>query len=158
MSRFSETHACILEHLEIYKSRPFEQLKQIQPKWAYGKDVNRLLDEIQNPINNEYTIFIVDTTELILKSNLYEVNPNILFTGGSTNDFRITRILYRWEKKKFVDPPCIGLDTLIKDKINFVDGRHRTKLTYLLGHRQIPVAIGNFQIQTISKIIKLANS
>jgi len=155
LSLARETHSRILEYLEIYKSRSIEQLKLIQPNWAYGKNVDKLLDKIQDPINNEYIIFITDITDLILKTDFHEVNHDLLFTGDLKNDFRIARVLYRWENKEFVDPPCIGIDTLTKDKLIFVDGRHRTKLTYLLGYKQIPIAIDNFSIPRISKILKL---
>lgn len=142
---------------QAYKRRAMAELRLILPKWAYGQNVDKLLDHIQNPINNEYTIFKVDTIELIMNAELNEINPNILFTGESNNDYRIARILYRWENDYFVDPPCIGISSLGEKKIAFSDGRHRTKLCYILGHRQIPVAIDNFQIQNIHSIIKLTS-
>lgn len=146
-----------LECVSLYEFRSLTELSLIQPKWAYGKNVDKLLDFIQNPIHNEYTIFLVDTVELIMNAELNEINPNILFTGESNNDYRIARILYRWENDYFVDPPCVGISSPKDKKLSFSDGRHRTKLCYILGHRQIPVAIDNLQIQKISSIIKLTS-
>lgn len=140
---------------KAYESKSLDGLKSIKPKWAYGDNVGKLYDYIQNPKNNEYTIFIVNTLELIKNAEFGEVDINNLFTGDLKNDYRIARILSRWENCEFVDPPCIGIDSTEKNRIVFTDGRHRTKLTYLLGHRQMPVAVNNLEIKEISKIIKL---
>ena len=147
-----------LEYVSLYKYRSITELKLIPPKWAYGKNVDKLLDYIQNPVNREYTIFLVNSVDLILNAELNEINPNILFTGESNNDYRIARILFRWDNDYFVDPPCIGISSPNDKKITFTDGRHRTKLSYILGHQQIPVAIHNFQIPKISDIIKLTTT
>ena len=140
---------------KTYESKSLEEIKLIKPKWAYGDNVGELYDYIQNPKNNEYTIFIVNTLELIKNAEFGEVDISILFTGDINNNYRIARILSRWENCEFVDPPCIGIDSTEKNRIVFTDGRHRTKLTYLLGHRQMPVAVSNLEIKEISKIIKL---
>ena len=130
-----------IEYINLYKDKSISELRSINPKWACGKNVDKLLDYIQNPKNNEYTIFNVEPSELIKNAELNEVNLQKLFTGDITNDYRISRILYRWENDEFVDPPCVGICSFEKKKLAFTDGRHRSKLAFLLGHKQIPVAI-----------------
>ena len=147
-----------LDCVSLYEDRSITELKSIQPKWAYGMNVDKLLDYIQNPKHEEYSIFLVDPNELIANAELLEVTTNKLFTGEANNDYRIARILYRWENGYFVDPPSIGISSPLAKKLTFTDGRHRTKLCYFLGHKQIPIAIGNFEIQQISTIIKLTST
>ena len=100
----------------------------------------------------------MDTLELIKNAEFGEVDINNLFTGDLKNDYRIARILSRWENYEFVDPPCIGIESIEKRRLSFTDGRHRTKLTYLLGHRQMPVAVNKLEIKEIAKIIKLTET
>ena len=143
------------DQLNIYKQRSIEELKKVEPKWACGKYVNKLYDGELHPKRNEYTIFLVKTSEIISNAEFAEVDINALFTGNSKNDFRITRLLYRWENNFFVDPPTLGLCSYENKKLSFSDGRHRTKLSYLLGYQKIPIAIANDKIQEFRSYIQL---
>jgi len=141
--------------IKFYKEKTDEQLKSITPLWAYGEHIDHLLNSTLNHKNKEHQIFLVNTKELIKVSEFNEVNTSVLFTGEMLNDGRVATILYRWDTKKFIDPPCVGLLNRYKEKLCFSDGRHRTKTTYLLGHNQIPIAIHQTEIDDISKIIQL---
>jgi len=141
--------------LNIYLKKSIQELKLIEPKWAYGKHAHNLLDFSLHPRNQEYTIFLVETSELIKNAELNEVNTTIIFTGDTVNDIRITSILHRWENHEFVDPPTVDLCTLNNNKLSLSDGRHRTKLSYLLGIKQIPIAVHNTLIKQVSEIIHL---
>ncbi len=61
------------EIIELYKNKTIEALKVIKFKWAYGQDVDKILDHTQNPVANLYTIFTVSTRELILNAVFNEV-------------------------------------------------------------------------------------
>lgn len=140
----------------IYKQRSIEELKKVEPKWACGKYVNKLYDGELHPKRNEYTIFLVKTSEIISNAEFAEVDINALFTGNSKNDFRITRLLYRWENNFFVDPPTLVLGS-DKKKLIFADGRHRAKLSHFLSFERIPIAIAKYEVQHISRFIELVS-
>lgn len=144
--------------IEFYKEKTDEQLKLITPLWAYGENIHHLLNSTLNPKDKEHQIFLVDTTELISISEFNEVNASVLFTGEMLNDGRVATILYRWDNKKFIDPPSVGLLNKYKEKLCFSDGRHRTKTAYLLGHSQMPIAIHQTEIDDISKMIRLIST
>lgn len=143
------------EIIELYKNKTIEALKAIKFKWAYGKDVDKILDHTQNPVANLYTIFIVSTRELILNAVFNEVTCESLFTDNLVNNARIAKTLSRWEKGLYVDPPTVFLSQHHKNKIEFSDGRHRAKITYLLDHKEIPIAVANCDIPQISNIINI---
>lgn len=94
--------------------------------------------------------------ELIYSSTFNEVDVTRLFMGDIVNDTRIARILSRWDNNLFVDPPTVFLSTQCKGKLQFSDGRHRAKLTYLLGIKRIPIAIDKSDIDTVSQILSLS--
>lgn len=146
------------ELLNIYQKKSIQELQKIQPKWAYGKYASNILDFSLHPQNEEYIIFLVETFELITNAELYEVKTECIFTGNIINDIRIASILNRWENNLFVDPPTIYLCTTNKNKLSFSDGRHRTKVTYLLGIKQIPIAVHNSQIRKVGEIVNLLPS
>jgi len=100
-------------------------------------------------------MFLTNTKELIKISEFHEVNPEILFTGNIINDRRVAMILHRWGNNQFVDPPTVAIFDRNKSKLCFSDGRHRSKISYLLGYVQIPIAIHTSQINSISKMLRL---
>ncbi len=134
------------------------ELQTIKPKWAYGRNINKLLNTMLHPANQDYEIFFVKPSDLIKCSEFYEVNTEILFTGENLNDCRITGILFQWENKRFVDPPSMYLSEDSQGKLFFNDGRHRTKLAYLLGHKRMPIAIHNDNVSEISDLIQLSKA
>ena len=143
------------EQLKLYQQKVLTELQKIQPKWAYGKEADSLLDFSQHPINESYSIFLVDTSELIQKTEFIGFDAQVLFTGDLASDSRIATTLSQWENNGFVDPPTIILSDLTRDRLSIADGRHRTKLTYHLGHKEIPIAIQNNLIERVSQIINL---
>jgi len=146
----------IQELTEIYKQKTFEELSLIKPRWAIGKHIKELRDFELNPINNSYSFYSVLPREIIANAEFLEVETDTLFNGLSNNDFRITRLLHRWENGYFVDPPSISLSES-KRILRFCDGRHRTKLSYLLMFETMPIAVINQDVDEIKNLIKLAS-
>lgn len=142
------------QRIKFYIEKPLAQLQSIIPKWAYGTDSDQMLDIALHPKSGEYIIFLVDTKYLIEKSEFNEVIPDILFTGEILNDGRGATILHRWENNKFIDPPTVEIFNG-NNKLCFSDGRHRSKTTYLLGNKHMPIAIQQTEVGKISKIIEL---
>lgn len=139
------------QDLMFYQSKTLEELQTIRPKWAYGQNSKKALQDF----NEDYEIFLVKSVDLISNAEMYEVNTEVLFTGVDINDGRIMKILHRWDNDKFIDPPTIGLCNINSNKVSFLDGRHRAKVAYFLEYFQIPVLIYKPDIDCISKILKL---
>lgn len=140
-------------HLQIYKCKSLEELKSIQPKWACGTNIDKLYNKCLLPENNEFTIFLTDTCALVNKGELLGLDSHVLFTEDALNDKRVAEILYRWEHFYFIDPPSICVND--SKRIGFYDGRHRSKVSYLLGFTQIPVAVLNSDVSEISQMINV---
>lgn len=143
----------LADKLEHYKNKPIEELMSITPKWAYGKNRNKILDFALKGSNKEYTIVLVKTSHLIDSSIFSDINFDSLYTGEEKNDMRITRILSRWDNNAFVDPPTVYLSSNLGNKILFRDGQHRAKLTFFLGIDSIPIGIHNSDILKIRGIL-----
>ena len=141
------------EKFEYYRNKSLEQLKLINPKWAYGENRNKILDIALKGRNKEYRIFLVNTSKLIENSIFADVELDFLFNGKEKNDMRITRILSRWDNNEFVDPPTICIDQTQNSIISFRDGQHRAKLSYFLGLEKIPVGSHNEDIVLIKKSV-----
>jgi hypothetical protein len=146
------------QQIEYYKKKTIHELMTIEPKWAYGKNADKIFDSALKPVNKRYTIYCVETIRLIENSLFLEVDLNNLFTDDYKNNIRISRILSRWDNSDFVDPPIVFISKECKNKLTFYDGRHRTKLAYLLGSTYIPLAIDDSDVSAIKKIINLFNS
>lgn len=142
-------------YIQYYRCRTMEELQKIHVRWAYGRDAGRLLNYGTHPDNLEYTIFIVGTSELLDKSDFGEFELQPLFTGKLLNDHRISMLLHHWDNSGFVDPPSIGLSNSMKNQLSIDDGRHRTKLAWYLGIKELPIAIHNSQIEQVNQIIFL---
>lgn len=136
-----------------YRTRSFDELKQIIPKWAYGLHADKVLDVMQLPTENRFAIYLVQTAELIPNSEFCEVDCTQIFNGISLNDARIARIFYRWEHNLYVDPPSISLSPDRERKVVYADGRHRAKISCLLGHKEIPLAI---DLEDIDAVVKFS--
>lgn len=145
------------KRIEYYKNKSLTELQSIIPKWAYANDSDKMLDSSLHPKEEEYLIFLVDTKELFTISEFHEVNPKLLFTGEPLNDGRVATILHRWQNNQFIDPPTVRIFERNKSKLCFSDGRHRSKTSYLLGSKQIPIAIHKTQIKKISKLLTLTS-
>lgn len=103
-------------------------------------------------------IFYVNINELVEKADFGEMineklNPQKLFTGVDERDFRVAKILERWDKGGPIDPPEICLD--YRNQISFGDGRHRTIIAFQLGEKRIPVLVGWNSRKKIAEQIKL---
>jgi hypothetical protein len=142
----------IIKH---YRNRAFDELKKIRPSWAFGDNSDKLWDRRQLPSYEAYTIFKVDTAELVNNSLFYEVDVNQLFTNDLTNNYRVARILYNWENGIHLDPPTLSLRDDHRGKLTFLDGRHRTKVSYLLGFKMIPLAVELIDVEAVRTIITL---
>jgi hypothetical protein len=145
----SDNHEDLLEY---YVSKEIEELRKIQPLWAFGENVHHIQDYSQHPENGSYDILIVDVTQLIKRIEFINFDIEILFTGDLASDCRLATTLYRWENLQFVDPPTISIDD---NRITILDGRHRLKLAFQLGCSTIPIAIHKSLVDSVMKIIDL---
>ena len=75
--------------IKLYRDRTIDELNYIKPRWAFGDDSDKLWDKHQLPSYGTYTIFKVDTAELVSNSLFYEVDVNQLFTDDLTNNHRV---------------------------------------------------------------------
>jgi hypothetical protein len=142
------------ELLNFYQQQPINILKQIEPKWAYGKHKNKIQDLGLND-KKRYIFFLASPSEIVLNAEFggFDITP--LFTGDWNNDSRITRILYAWKNNYYVDPPVIWLNGSSEKKLSFSDGRHRTKLSFHLEYAQIPIVIERTEFDEISSVVQL---
>ncbi|MFA6082762.1 hypothetical protein [Mucilaginibacter sp.] len=144
-----------IAQITLYQQKSLDELRMIKPLWAYGENADKMLDYALHPKNQEYVIFHVYPSELVRSTEFYEVSIDKLFTGVLLNDSRVAGILNRWDWDEFVDPPTVDFCVNFKGKLSLSDGRHRTKITFLLGHIEMPIAIHNTEIEQISNIINL---
>jgi hypothetical protein len=82
----AKIHDQIIAH---YKSKTLQQLRTIQPRWAFGKNADQILDYTQTPSANLCTILLVNTRDLIQHATFNEVALTSLFTENLINNFRI---------------------------------------------------------------------
>lgn len=143
------------ELINLYKNRSLKELQKITPKWAYGENHDKSLNLLNEPNNERYTTYIVKTNELIRKSEFNEVDLESLFTDESLNNKRIARLLFHWENNRFVDPPEVFISLNSFDRLQFSDGRHRTKLTYFLECKEIPIILDKSDIKYVKKMINI---
>ena len=129
-----------------------EELKKITAYWAIGNRLEDLLDSSLHPQNGKFVFHMVNPKDLISNVDFQEVNTTSLFTGNNNNDTRISMILNLWESKKSIDPPSICYSEYNKN-IVFYDGRHRTKLSYFLDIKIIPVAIYKEDVEQIKSLL-----
>lgn len=134
---------------------PTERLLNIKPFWAVGDDADKALNDSLFAADNPYAIYSVCPGELIANVELYEVETDMLFNGDPLNDRRVAGILYQWSVGKFIDSPTVVIPDSEKTKLVFVDGRHRTKVAFLLGYPTMPIAIFTSEFDQISNIINL---
>lgn len=139
--------------IAAYLNRSIEELKAIQPKWAWGRHKSKLLNKSQSPQEGRYIVKLVAPSSLMKCANFGEVDCKSLFTSEKLNDSRIARIFHHWESNKYVDPPSIYLS---KDhsQIIFEDGRHRAKISCILGYQKIPLAIDSDDLGEILELLR----
>ncbi len=141
--------------IKKYSEKHINELKKIKPLWAYGENIDKLLDYTQHPEYDSYKIFIVNVSELVNKTNFINLDLSKLFCGDIASDYRIMTTIERWENNKYVDPPFLSLSTIEKDKLSIPDGRHRVKLSSFLSIERIPVAIHKTIIPKIKELIDI---
>lgn len=141
--------------IENYSKRDISQLRKIKPLWAYGDNIDKLLDFRQHPENDRYKIFFVNTSELLGKTEFINLDITQLFTGEIASDYRVMTTLERWEKYEYVDPPFLSVSTMSIGKLSIPDGRHRVKLASFLGVEKIPVAINKVMESEVRKLIEI---
>lgn len=141
--------------IKLYRAKTIDKLGHIKPSWAFGNDSDKLWDRRQLPIHQTCSIFEVNTLDLVNNALFYEVEVNKLFTNDSTNNYRVARILYNWENSIYLDPPTLSLRDDPRGKLTFLDGRHRTKVSYLLGFKKMPLAVELIDIEAVRNIITL---
>jgi hypothetical protein len=141
----------ILDEIAVYRKMENSKLSKIKVCWATNKkDMKYGMKGCR--------MFYVNLKELVEKAYFGEMiceklNPQRLFTGVDERDFRVAKILERWDKKGPIDPPEICLD--YKGRINFGDGRHRTIVAFQLGEKIIPVLVSWHARNIIAEQIKL---
>lgn len=141
----------ILNEIAIYREMDTSRLSEIKVLWAISKK-----DMRYRMRGNR--LFYVDLNELIEKADFGEMmykklNPKKLFTGVDERDFRVAKILERWNKGGMIDPPEIFIDH--KKQINFGDGRHRTIVAFQLGEKRIPILVDWRIRKKVAEQIKL---
>lgn len=124
------------------------------PYWAVGENSSHILSQDLLPEEDRFKIFYVETEKLVKNSDFREVDMSILFTQEDKNNRRISRILNHWKNHKPLDPPKIHFEPF-NQKINFEDGRHRTKLSFYLGFEKIPVAIYSEDVDYVRNLFPL---
>ncbi|MCF6276713.1 MAG: hypothetical protein L3J07_02570 [Candidatus Magasanikbacteria bacterium] len=148
----------IINYIDSYKNKSLFEINKIIVKWAYGTNKKYLSKYYKLIGLKDYSIYLVNTKELINKADFGEMGhtklkPDILFNGIDERDFRIAKLLEHWGDGGFIDPPEIFINNL--PNISFNDGRHRTIVAFHLGEKEIPVIIHNTLIEKISSITKL---
>lgn len=146
----------VLRMISLYRNKDLIDIKKIKAYWACGVNQEYAM---YIPSNfEEYSVFYVNLKKLINLAEFGEMmhekmNPQYLFTEIYERDFRIVKVLDRWNKKEYIDPPELGLD--YQGKIIFHDGRHRTVVAFHIGEKEIPVMIHSSVIDKISQLIYL---
>lgn len=138
--------------IKFYSEKSIEELMTIKPLWACAERINCLFDPIIFPESGKCKIVMVNTKELIEKCIFYNFEIEHLWHGSY--DDRMACILDRWVNGLCVDPPIVSCQNA--NMLKILDGRHRVKLSYILGVERIPVAIYNSDISTISNIIEIS--
>jgi len=139
-----------------------EDIKLLAPKpyWAVNENSSSLKASDLLPEEGIFEIHFVRTEELVKNSDFREVDMTSLFLPEnikSNNNHRIYRITQHWINKEYLDPPKIHFNAFEK-KIEFEDGRHRVKTSYLLGYEVIPVAIYFEDVDAVGNLIKLSDN
>lgn len=143
------------KQIAYYKGKGLSELQTIAPRWAYGVDADKIRDRGIGPEQDRYLICLTDVGKLTHCADFGEVERMLLFTGEPLNDGRVARILHRWEQQQYVDPPTIYITEGNDHRLVFFDGRHRTKVAYLLGCEQIPVAVEPEDMEIMQTMIPL---
>jgi hypothetical protein len=141
--------------IKKYSEKDISELKKIKPLWAYGENLDKLMDFTQHPECDSYKIFIVRVSELVNKTEFLNLDLTKLFCGDIASDYRIMTTLERWENNKYVDPPFLSISTIQQDRLSISDGRHRVKLSSFLSIGSIPVAIHKTMVSKIKKLIDI---
>lgn len=121
------------EQIYFYKSKSITELQTIAPQWAPGKKLKKMFNSEYKGDRKNFKIWLTNPVDLVAKANFWEVQTEVLFTGDIVNDGRVARILNRWDHGEFIDPPMVGILNRQSGQLGFSDGRHRTKVAYLLG-------------------------
>lgn len=143
------------EELSEFRKIGLETLKKIEPKWAYGENLDKVYDYSQHPAIGGYKILNVFVKDLIENVEFYDFDVMKLFSDEISSDYRVVSTLKRWMNNEFVDPPTLTLNVSDEKKLSISDGRHRFKISVFLKLEMIPVAIHYSLIESIGKIIKL---
>lgn len=131
-----------------------------KPYWAVNENSSSIKASDLLPEEGIFKIHFVRTEELVKNSDFREVDITSLFLPEnikSNNNHRIYRTIQHWINKEYLDPPKIYFNAFEK-KIEFEDGRHRVKTSYLLGYEVIPVAIHFEDVDAVGNLIKLSDS
>ncbi|ROI03262.1 hypothetical protein EGI16_11910 [Chryseobacterium sp. G0240] len=139
-----------------FTQKTIKEIKLIVPipYWAVKENIFQILSKDLLPEEGRFNIFFVETSKLVENSDFREVNMSSLFTLEEKNNGRISQILNHWKNHTCLDPPKIYFDSFT-NKINFEDGRHRTKLAFFLDFKKIPIAIYKEDVKDIQKLLTL---
>jgi hypothetical protein len=142
--------------IAYYQGLSLKNLKKIKPCWACGPFMGMIFIPAIHPKKQKrFVTFQTDLHKLMSYVPKEEIDVSALFNGEPRNDRRVAHILNRWHHKQFIDPPTIGIRLFEGPYIDFQDGRHRTKVAFLLGCTSIPVAIEKDEFDEMKKIIPL---
>jgi len=142
-------------NLNYFRRLPLAAFGHIQPRWACGIHVDKLLVGELDPRNGSYIFYHVDITEFIAKADFLDANPEKFLSGDDRSDFRILTTLLQWEQGGYIDPPDIGPSRRNRNKITFADGQHRAIAAYYLNSSHLPVAIHKTLIQETRSYLTL---
>lgn len=141
--------------MNYFRALALAAFGHIQPRWACGVHVDKLLVGELDPRNGSYIFYHVGITEFIDKADFLDANPKRFLSGDDRSDFRILATLLQWEQGGYIDPPDIGPSNSNRNKITFADGQHRAIAAYYLGSSQLTVAIHKTLIQKTRSCLTL---
>lgn len=137
------------------------KLETIRPLWHTDKsliDFNNQKTQVNlNIFKDGYTIIESVEIELLLNSfQEYYPDPkpfrdNVLFSEAFT-DWKICGVIDNWINQIKLIPPIILWNELL-DKTFAADGKHRLKVTCIIGEEHIPIIIPNSQLSEVKRLI-----
>lgn len=145
--------------IDLYRDKEITEIQKIKARWACGTNKKHALYPLRK--SEGYKIYYVELNQLIRLADFGEMmykklNPKKLFTRIYERDFRIVKVLDRWNKKGYIDPPELCLTNL--GKLSFNDGRHRTIAAFHVGEEKIPVVVHSSLVDKISQLVNLSDT
>lgn len=142
------------EEVSTFRKIDLSLLKEIEPKWAFGKNSDKIYDYILHPECQEYIIVKVRVYDLLKNVEFLDFDVENLFIDDLASDYRVVSTLKRWENNQYVDPPTLSINTNnYEKKLVISDGRHRFKISCFLELEKIPIAVHKTILPTLQQLI-----